>query len=49
VTVQDVFGLDQSRIINLIEINKLGYDVIAKVSQLCCIMLKGLPKPHAHI
>jgi hypothetical protein len=35
----DDFGLNQSKIINVIEINNLEHDVIAKVSQLWRIML----------
>ncbi len=35
----DDFGLNQSKIINVIEINNLEHDVIAKVYQLWRIML----------
>jgi hypothetical protein len=35
----DDFGLNQSKIINVIAINNLEHDVIAKVSQLWRIML----------
>jgi hypothetical protein len=35
----DDFGLNQSKIINVIEINNLEHDVIAKVCQLWRIML----------
>ena len=35
----DDFGLNQSKIINVIEINDLEHDVVAKVYQLWRIML----------
>jgi len=35
----DEFGLNQSKFINVIEINNLEHDVIAKVCQLWRIML----------
>jgi len=37
----DDFGLNQSKIINVIEINNLEHDVIAKVYQLWRIMLQA--------